>query len=168
MSHPEGTQRHDDKPGHPLIWSLVALLLLAFIAVAGHKYREQQRNTVIATAPLDLNCLLHNSDCASRLPEGASASLSLSPRPILSATPMQVSLKLEGLAPSGVEIHFRGESMNMGLNQFTLGKVAEGEYGAEVILPVCVRSSMMWIADVVVATPQGKVTFPFRFESRHP
>ena len=156
------------KDGHPLLWSVTALLLIALIAVAGYKYREHIRGTIIATAPLDSTCLLNTQRCTATLPGGSSASLAITPHPIVAATPMQLSLTLEGIETDNVEIHFRGESMNMGLSQFILTHNTGGEFSGEAVLPVCVRNSMMWIADVLVATPQGKVTFPFRFETIHP
>ncbi len=154
--------------GFPLLWSITALLVLVLIAVAGYKYREQMRSTIIATAPLDTKCMLNTGRCTATLTNGNRASLSISPQPIVAATPMQLSLSLEGIEAEGVEIHFRGESMNMGLSQFILTHQAGGEYHGEAVLPVCVRNSMIWIADVLVATPQGKIAFPFRFESIHP
>lgn len=163
-------QPQEDEQGHPLIWSIAALCLLVAIAVAGYKYREFQRNSIITTAPLDSACLLNTGTCRTVLDGGLSAEIAITPLPIYSATPMQVALQLTSTAEDilGVEIHFRGESMNMGLNQFTLQSQQEGRYGGEVILPVCVRNSMMWIAEVQVATGRGKLAIPFRFESRHP
>lgn len=154
--------------GHPLIWTITALLLIILIAVAGYKYREHIRGTIIATAPLDSNCMLNTDSCTATLSAGGSASLTIAPHPIVAATPMQLSLHLEGLTAEDIEIHFRGESMNMGLSQFVLTKQADGQFSGEAILPVCVRNSMIWIADVLVSTPQGKLAFPFRFETIHP
>ena len=167
MSNETGNSE-STKDGHPLLWSVTALLLIALIAVAGYKYREHIRGTIIATAPLDSTCLLNTQRCTATLPGGSSASLAITPHPIVAATPMQLSLTLEGIEADDVEIHFRGESMNMGLSQFILTHETGGEFSGEAVLPVCVRNSMMWIADVLVATPQGKVAFPFRFETIHP
>jgi hypothetical protein len=157
-----------NEEGHPILWSVVALLLLVLIAVAGYKYREMASATLVATAPLDTNCLLDAGKCTTTLPAFGTASFAITPHPIVATTPLQLSLQLEGIQARSVEVHFRGESMNMGLSQFTLTQRSEGNFSGEAILPVCVRNSMMWIADVLVATPQGRVAFPFRFESRHP
>jgi hypothetical protein len=154
--------------GHPLLWSIAAILLLTLIAVIGSEYRERANSAIVATAPLDSTCLLNSGKCIAILPNGGSASFVIAPNPIIATTPMQLSLTLEGIEARNVEVHFRGESMNMGLNQFTLTHQAGGDFSGEAILPVCVRNTMMWIADVQVATPQGKVVFPFRFETRHP
>ncbi len=153
---------------HSLLWSVAALLLIALIAVTGYKYREHIRSTIIASAPLDSTCMLNTQRCSTTLPGGSSASLDITPHPIVAATPMQLSLTLEGIEAEKVEIHFRGESMNMGLSQFILTHQGGGEFSGEAVLPVCVRNSMIWIADVLVATPQGKIAFPFRFETIHP
>lgn len=160
--------RESNEDAHPLLWSVTALLLIALIAVAGYKYREHIRGTIIATAVLDSTCMLNTQRCTATLPSGSSASLAITPHPIVAATPMQLSLTLEGVEADKVEIHFRGESMNMGLSQFILTHQTGGEFSGEAVLPVCVRNSMIWIADVLVATPQGKVSFPFRFETIHP
>jgi hypothetical protein len=169
MTMSDATAEHKtNEEGHPLLWSAVALLLLGLIAVAGYKYREMTLGTLIATAPLDTTCLLNDGRCSATLPGGATASFAITPQPIVATTPLQLSLQLEGLTANSVEVHFRGESMNMGLSQFTLTPQAAGSFGGEAILPVCVRNSMIWIADVLVATPQGRVAFPFRFESVHP
>ncbi len=163
------TDKHEsNEGGHPLLWTITALLLIALIAVAGYKYLEHIRGTVIATAPLDMECLLNTERCTATLPSGKSASLAITPHPIVAATPMQLSLSLEGIETDKVEIHFRGESMNMGLSQFILVAQGKGEFTGEAVLPVCVRNSMFWIADVLVATPQGILVFPFRFETIHP
>lgn len=163
------TDKHESgEDVHPLLWSVVALLLIALIAVAGYKYCEHRRGTIIATAPLDSTCMLNTQRCTSTLPGGSSASLAIAPHPIVAATPMQLSLTLEGIEAEEVEIHFRGESMNMGLSQFILTQQTGGNFSGEAVLPVCVRNSMIWIADVFVATPQGKIAFPFRFETIHP
>lgn len=163
------TDRHNaSEGGHPLLWIITAILLFALIAVAGYKYREHARSTVIATAPLDPGCLLNTRRCTAALPNGSSASLAIAPHPIVVATPMQLSLSLEGIEARQVEIHFRGEEMDMGLSQYILTQQGGGEFSGEAILPVCVRNSMFWIADVLVVTPQGKFIFPFRFETVHP
>jgi hypothetical protein len=154
--------------GHPLLWSIVALLLLVLIAVAGYKYRQMTLDNLVATASLDASCMLNTGQCSASLPDGRTASFAITPQPIVATTPLQLSLQLEGIEARGVEVHFRGETMNMGLNQFILTPQGEGRFGAEAILPVCVRNSMVWIADVLVATPQGRLAFPFRFESVRP
>jgi hypothetical protein len=157
-----------NEEGHPILWSAVALLLLILIAVAGYKYREVANGTLVATAPLDTSCLLNDGNCTTILPAFGTASFAITPQPILATTPLQLSLRLEGIKARSVEVHFRGETMDMGLSQFTLTQQTEGNFGGEAILPVCVRNSMMWIADVLITTPQGRVAFPFRFESRRP
>lgn len=154
--------------GHPLLWSVVALLLLLLIGVAGYKYRQVTSATLIATAPLDTRCLLNAGPCTAALPGGHRARFAITPHPITATTPLQLSLQLEGVEANGVEVHFRGESMDMGLSQFVLAPQGDQRFGGEAILPVCVRNSMMWIADVLVATPQGRIAFPFRFESHRP
>lgn len=154
--------------GHPLLWSVAALLLLVLIGVAGYKYRQMDSADLIATAPLDVTCLLNAGPCTASLADGRTASFAITPHPITATTPLQLSLQLEGLEVRGVEVHFRGESMDMGLSQFTLTRQSPHNFGGEAILPVCVRNSMMWIADVLVATPQGRIAFPFRFESHRP
>lgn len=161
-------KKETNQDGHPLLWTIAALLLLVLIAVAGYKYRQMASGNLIATAPLDTTCLLDAGSCTASLPTGASASFAITPHPIVATTPLQLSLQLKGIEARSVEVHFSGESMNMGLSQFTLTPQAEGTFSGEAILPVCVRNSMMWIADVLVTTPQGRVAFPFRFESRHP
>lgn len=153
--------------GHPLIWSVIALLFLALIATFGYKYNNTKIGTVIATAPLDAQCLLNERSCSSTL-QNAQATLQIGPSPIVATIPMQVTLQTQGIDAKGVEIHFQGESMNMGLNQFRMNAQGGGRFTVEAILPVCVRNSMMWIAEVLVTTSQGTLVFPFRFESRHP
>ena len=154
--------------GHPVLWSISAILLFILIAVSGYKYREMMLNSIIATAPLNTACMLNTGTCTTTLPEGGSVSFSINPHPIVAVSPLQLSLQLEGIEAQGVEVHFSGESMNMGLSQFSLTKQSEYNYNGEGILPVCVRNSMIWIADVQVATAQGKISFPFRFESTRP
>ena len=167
MIEQPATEEHGEG-GHPLLWSITALLLFALLAVAGYKYREMAAQSIIASAPLDPACLLNSGSCHATLPGGGGATFAIAPQPIIAATPMQLTLQLEGIEGKQVEVHFRGESMNMGLSQFILTRQSANQFGGEAILPVCVRDSMFWIADVLVSTPRGRVVFPFRFESRHP
>lgn len=154
--------------GHSLLWSVIALLTFILIAVAGYNYSPQQSTAIIATAPLNPDCLINEGPCSAKLEKYGDVTLNIEPRPLIATTPMQVSIQTRGMEAREVEINFRGESMNMGLNQFRLLDQGNGKFIAQAILPVCVRSSMFWIADVMVRTPQGTVVFPFRLETVHP
>lgn len=151
-----------------LLWSVLALLVFVVIAVAGYNYSAARHDTIIATAPLDSECLINLTPCSNKLPEGGSVTLNIEPRPLVATTPMRVSVQTNGLPANSIEINFRGESMNMGLNQYRLLDQGTGLFTAQVTLPVCVRNSMFWIAEVMVSTPEGTMVFPFRLETIHP
>lgn len=154
--------------GHPLLWSAVALLAFVLIAVVGYKYNSMRSSSVIATAALDPDCMLNHGACSASLADGASVTIAIEPRPIIAASPLHISLQTQGMEATGVVVDFRGESMNMGLNQFRMEPQESGHFRVEAVLPVCVRNSMLWIAEVQVATPRGLLIFPFRLESVHP
>lgn len=167
---PQNTHSDDTLPNdsHPLLWSVVALLLFALIAVVGYQYREQQAATHPSQAAMDTNCMLHEHPCSARLSETIFAHLEVNPTPIIATNPIQLKLRLEGLQPQHVELQLQSESMDMGLNRYTFNDQGNRRYGAELILPVCISNRMTWRADINVQTADGLVQFPFRFESQRP
>ena len=56
--------------------------------------------------------------------------------------------------------------MNMGPNNVTLKPQQPGLYSGQGMLPVCIRNSMEWQADVYVQTDEGIFVAPFIFVTR--
>jgi hypothetical protein len=80
---------------------------------------------------------------------------------------LRVEATVTGVEPTKVEVDFAGESMNMGYNRSELAATGPGRYASTISLPVCVSGGMTWVATVIIATGQQRITVPFRFDTGH-
>lgn len=148
-----------------LVWSGLAVLLVALAVGAALRLGPLSRPEVVATAPPDAGCDLHRGPCAARLPEGGTIELGIEPRAIPLLQPLQLQVRVMGLAAQSVEVDFRGVDMDMGYNRPRLAQMEEGRFAGKTVLPVCVTDRMTWEALVLVRTDRGIVAAPFRFET---
>ena len=65
-----------------------------------------------------------------------------------------------------VAVDFKGTTMNMGPNNVTLKNIQKGSYSGNGMLPVCIRNSMEWQADVYLQGKEGIIVAPFIFVTR--
>lgn len=148
-----------------IYWSIALLMAGALAGVVYFKSFSTGQSAVEATAPVATGCDLHASSCTGRLDGAGSVTLSITPRPIPLIQPLQIEVHTEGMGAESVMVEFKGFDMDMGVNQFTLTKQGTSSFGGTGMLPVCVRSRMVWQADVVVGTDEGVVVFPFHFDT---
>lgn len=148
-----------------LLWGGFAVVLIALTVVAVLKVWPLLNPEIVATAPLDEGCDLRQGPCQARLATGESIEFAIEPRTIPVLQPLELQVRVAGLAARGVEVDFRGVDMNMGYNRPRLSAKSEGVFSGATVLPVCVRNRMLWEALVLVRTNKGIVAAPFRFET---
>ncbi len=143
--------------------SLAAILAMLAAAAAGYAWLPRAD----VSLPLVEHCRLDRQACASGLPGGGRMEIALEPRMAPTASPMRVTVSVEGVQADRVEVGFQGVDMNMGLHVLPLAAVGAGRYAGETTLPVCVTGRMTWQATVVLAIGRKDISVPFRFESGH-
>lgn len=143
------------------------ILALILIGLVGYKLAPLLMPVAdVAIAP-DPGCDLQKTDCTAQLPNGGRLSLSLMPRPIPVAAPIEVMVDVQGVQADKVEVDFSGVSMNMGFNRLTLPSAGSGKFSGQASLPVCVSGRMAWQATVLVELGRTRMAIPFRFEAGH-
>lgn len=153
-----------------VLWGIAGLLAVALIAAALYRGWPILFPEVMQTAPLDPACDLRAGPCRARFPDGGTVRLGIEPRSIPVVEPLQLSVQVEGIDASAVEVDFAGTDMEMGFNRVRLLPAPPPPRGGDVfvgqaMLPICVRSRMEWEAKVMLTTPQGLWVAPFRFET---
>lgn len=161
------------------LWVLAAALLVAVIGVLLLKSWPLLYPQISERAPLNPSCDLLQQACSLSFASGGEVRLTIRPRGIPPAHPLELEVRLEGLpAPQRVEIDFRGVDMDMGFNRTELepqqgarpdpaeDAVAGSRWAGTGMLPVCVRDRMTWEAQVLLHYPQRLLAAPFRFLSQ--
>jgi hypothetical protein len=135
---------------HPLVSDLAVILALIAIAVVGYRYSPQllpATEHVIAAGP---DCNLNVGPCRTALPDGASATLALTPQPVPVVSPFEVEVRIEGLAVDTLALDFAGTEMNMGFNRISLDDQGGGRWHGTAAIPVCVTGRMNWRATLLI------------------
>lgn len=164
--------------------ALGALLGLMF----GSKLVPQLgNNTPISQRLAVPNCDLNQRPCAVTLPNNASLTLNITPRPLPTLQTLSVQLDVTGWQMRAASIDFLGADMEMGLNQSTLHPVPASAttsnetnkanpstpntpntqtFLGKSSLPICVTGAMKWRAELQLDGTDGtKLTIPFEFVS---
>jgi hypothetical protein len=139
----------------------VAVLAL----LAGYFLRPLLHPQAQLSAPLNTACDLRAGPCTSTLPDGGRVTLSIEPRSLPLARPLEIEVRLQGIEARDAAVDFVGVNMDMGLNRAPLEPAGGGRFTGTGMLPVCSRNRMVWDARVLVETPGGLVAAPFRFET---
>jgi hypothetical protein len=148
---------------------MTATALLAGLALAaGYALRPLISPDAALSAPVNTSCDLSAGPCASGLPGRGRIILSVEPRGIPVLQPLEISVRVEGLQAQDASVDFVGVNMDMGLNRAPLEPDGQGRFTGRGMLPVCARSRMVWDARVLVQTPEGLASAPFRFETHRP
>lgn len=140
------------------LWLLIGVLTLAILSVLAQ--RLQAPDTVRLS-----ECDLQQGVCTADLGQGRRVALSMTPRPLLPARPLQIEVSVEGMAARQVDIEFSGVDMNMGLNQVSLAAAAPGSFLGQASLPVCTTGRMLWQANLRIVATDTTQTVGFRFFS---
>ncbi len=109
------------------------------------------------------DCDLQRQDCDLSLPGGGSLRVRFNDRPVRAMDEFLVDMR----APGGRvrKLVARGVNMEMGYNEFLIEEVGESVYRAQVLLPICIRSRMVWDLHVYVEVGGRRFDAPFRFET---
>lgn len=106
------------------------ILALILIGVVGYRLSPLLMPKADVTVTPVTGCDLHQTPCDVALPAGGRLTLSLTPRPIPMAQPIEVAVRVAGLSPDRVQIDFAGVDMAMGFNRPTLKAVGPGQLPA--------------------------------------
>lgn len=145
---------------------LSGLLIVVMIFAAWYKTELAKKNNVISRIAADKSCDLQITACSLNVPDVGSVTLSIEPRPIPLVQNITIKVSTDAKDIETVAVDFKGTTMNMGPNNVTLKVQQPGIYAGQGMLPVCIRNSMEWQADVYLQTSSGVVVAPFLFVTR--
>jgi len=115
---------------------------------------------------VDRNCDLQKNACRLALPDGSLVTLSIEPRPIPLVKKFNIKVHTDADNIDTVAVDFKGTTMNMGPNNVVLDAISKEGYSGQGMLPVCIRNSMEWQADVYLQSKDGIIIAPFIFVTR--
>lgn len=152
--------------------TLLKLLFSGFFIVtllfAGYYKTEMARkNNIIAHIEADKSCDLQHNACTLKIPGGAEITLEIEPRPIPLVQKFDIKVTTNKLEAQVVSVDFKGVSMDMGPNNVTLKAQNSAFYSGQGMLPVCIRNTMEWQANVYIQTPDGIYIAPYTFVTQH-
>ena len=150
-----------------LMLSVSVILILLLLTAAYYKVQLSQKQNIIVQAEPQPDCDLQTSVCQVNIPGGGEVSLYIEPRPIPLVTQLDLNVKIKDLKAEAVSVDFQGTTMNMGPNSVVLNSKSVSDehssFQGKGMLPVCIRNSMEWKAQVFVQTQEGIVVAPFIF-----
>jgi len=149
-----------------LMFGISGLLIVALLLTGYYKVEMAKKNNVIAQIDADKSCDLQQTACSLKLPGGGEVTLELQPRPIPLVKKIAIKVNTKAVKAEAVSVDFKGTTMNMGPNSVRLKASAPDLYSGEGMLPVCIRNSMEWQADVYIQTSNGVIIAPFIFVTR--
>lgn len=141
---------------------LIGILLIALVVLVGYKLSPMLLPKVDLTLQPDPACNLQQQACSVALPEGGSIALTFGTRPVPLVKPFDLSVTVNGIRASRVEVDFSGVEMNMGFIRPELSLRSDGHYVATSALPVCVTGAMDWQVTVLIETFTQRIAIPFR------
>lgn len=148
-------------------WLGVLVLVLAVAALFGiqvYRPASDAGPEVAETLTIAADCDAAQTACAAR-GEGLAVELALGP----DVQPMQafpIRLRtIEGRLPAStvVELEFRMQAMDMGMNRYRLLRDDQGAWTGEATLPVCSSGRSDWLAEVEIRQGGQRwiASFPF-------
>jgi len=158
------------------LWLFVALLSFAILLTLAYKFKDLLTPAVNMQESVDANCDLRKGACTTVLSTGGKVSFFIDPIDIPLLKPLKLSVVLEGVDASNVEVDFVGIGMEMGYNRSVLTRESNAngsvkKFTGKAILPVCSLTKMNWEARVLlhpengssVGADNGVHLIPFRF-----
>ncbi|MCU7800103.1 MAG: hypothetical protein KZQ70_08145 [gamma proteobacterium symbiont of Lucinoma myriamae] len=149
-----------------LMLLISGVLIVALLFAGYYKVEMAQKNNIIAQIEPDKSCDLQKTACTLKLPGGGKVTLDIQPKPIPLVQNIDITINTEVLKAEAVTVDFKGTTMNMGPNNVTLKASTPELYSGKGMLPVCIRNSMEWQADVYLQTSEGIIVAPFIFVTR--
>ncbi|MCK5809993.1 MAG: hypothetical protein KAH00_02840 [Cocleimonas sp.] len=154
-------RKKNNKSEH--LWTIVAVLGFTLLLLIGYKLKASLTPNITTTTPLDKSCDLRQGKCTTLLPTGGKISLSITPNTLPILHPLELTVTIDSIDASKIEVDFIGIGMDMGYNRSTLDKVDAKNFKGKAVIPVCIRSKMEWEARVILYTDHGLIMAPFRF-----
>ena len=147
---------------------LSGFLIIALLIGGYYKVEMAKKNTIIARVAIDKTCDLQLKNCSLKLPNGGEVTLAIEPRPIPLVKKFNINVTTNNVKAEAISVDFKGTTMNMGPNNVKLKSLQSdnlhfNKYAGQGMLPVCIRNSMEWQADVYVQTDEGIFVAPFIF-----
>lgn len=149
-----------------LMLILSVILIIALLSIAYYKTELGNKNNLLLRVEADRSCDLQKNACSLKIPDGGVVTLSMEPRPIPLVQELNIKVQTLSINAEKIAIKFNGTDMNMGPNNVTLMAQENGIFTGTGMLPVCIRNSMEWQAEVYVQTEDGIIIAPFIFETR--
>lgn len=149
-----------------LMLSISGVLIVALLFSGYYKVEMAKKNNVIAQIEADKSCDLQKTACTLKLPGGGEVTLDIQPKPIPLVQNINITVNTDVIKAEAVSVDFKGTTMNMGPNNVRLKSSTPNVYSGKGMLPVCIRNSMEWQADVYLQTSEGIIIAPFIFVTR--
>lgn len=149
-----------------LMLSISGVLIVALLFSGYYKVEMAKKNNVIAQIEADKSCDLQKTACTLKLPGGGEVTLDIQPKPIPLVQNINITVNTDVIKAEAVSVDFKGTTMNMGPNNVRLKSSTPNVYSGKGMLPVCIRNSMEWQADVYLQTSEGIIIAPFLFVTR--
>ncbi len=111
--------------------------------------------------PVNDDCDLQQRDCTAPLPGGVTLRVRFNDRPVHAMDEFLVDMQARGGVVRKLVVD--GVDMDMGYNEFLVEHVGKNVYRAQVLLPICIRSRMIWDLHIYVETGGKLYDVPFRF-----
>jgi len=133
-----------------LIVPAIALLMAFFV------WWTQQGGATqnIKTLKLDPLCQLHLHACTTH-DQNLSVTLTITPKPIPIAKQLNVTVAIDGIHPTQVQLDINGSNMYMGYNRITLKQQEDGNWTGKSLLAFCTTDAMQWQLTLLVDLPDG-------------
>lgn len=171
MDESSGTNGlHDNpvEPGHDargrrattLLLVLIGVLMVVVVMVLVARGRDEATDDQLVAGACDLN----KGPCRAELGADTSVEVTLSPRPIPLAQPLEATAVVRGFTPARAELRIRSTTMSMGLTRIRF-EPRDGILFGTNQLPVCVSGTMTWLATLRL---DGEDVAHFRFDTRTP
>ncbi|WP_127471442.1 hypothetical protein [Thiomicrorhabdus aquaedulcis] len=112
-------------------------------------------------------CDLHHQACLAQN-QHQSVRLNITPHPIPIARPLNVSVTLDAITATKVELDISGVNMYMGFNRVTLTPHPQhpGEFVGTSMLAFCTIAKMQWQVTVMIHQPDGsQIQVPYLLET---
>ncbi len=150
----------------PKAWiTVLSVVTVTLITIGAISLVKQENGGVKEFAVGNPACDIQKDPCVVQFSSGGSVELTVAPRPIRGATPLQLKVKAHKLVVDSAEVDFRGEGMDMGFNRSELVRNDDGSFSGKGMLSVCLVNRMYWQATVLLNTDRGIFAAPFRFET---
>lgn len=143
-----------------------ATIVIVALSLYGWQQLSNSRAPSSKTTHIATPCPLTSGSCTSQLPNGSRVKLSLSPAPIPLVKPLHITVSIEGIDASLIEVVFIGINMDMGFNRTKLNVDTPNQFSGIGMLPVCIQQKMRWEAQVVIQTKNDKLSVPFHFSTQ--